>query len=103
MTGMSFASVNIRNARILVVDDNRVNRHLLVAVLQRGGFPNVGTAEDGIDALAKIERGAPDLILLDLMMPRVDGSGVRRQVRVNPAWKDLPILVQSSLSGSEDR
>ena len=103
MTGSSFASVNIRNSRILVVDDNRVNRHLLVAVLQRGGFPNVGTAEDGIDALAKIEEGAPDLILLDLMMPRMDGFEVCRQVRANPAWRDLPILVQSSLSGSEDR
>jgi len=103
MTGSSFASVNIRHSRILVVDDNRVNRHLLMAVLQRAGFPNVGMAEDGIDALARIGEGAPDLILLDLMMPRMDGFEVCRQVRANPAWKDLPILVQSSLSGSEDR
>jgi phosphoserine phosphatase RsbU/P len=103
MTGSSFASGNIRNSRILVVNDNRVNRHLLVAVLQRGGFPNVGTAEDGVDALAKIEESAPDLILLDLMMPRMDGFEVCRRVRANPAWKDLPILVQSSLSSSDDR
>jgi phosphoserine phosphatase RsbU/P len=59
MAGSSFAPVNIRNSQILVVDDNRVNRHLLVAVLQRGGFSNVGMAEDGIDALAKIEESAP--------------------------------------------
>ena len=58
----------------------------------------MSTAEDGIDALAKIEEVTPDLILLDLMMPRMDGFEVCRQVRANPAWKDLPILVQSSLS-----
>jgi sigma-B regulation protein RsbU (phosphoserine phosphatase) len=103
MTGSSSASVNIRNSRILVVDDNRVNRHLLVAVLQRGGFSNVGTAEDGVDALARIGETPPDLMLLDLMMPKMDGFEVCRQVRANPAWKDLPILVQSSLSSSDDR
>jgi sigma-B regulation protein RsbU (phosphoserine phosphatase) len=103
MTGTSSASVNIRNSRILVVDDNRVNRHLLVAVLQRGGFFNVGTAEDGVDALARIGEAPPDLMLLDLMMPKMDGFEVCRQVRANPAWKDLPILVQSSLSSSDDR
>lgn len=103
MTGSSSASVNIRNSRILVVDDNRVNRHLLVAVLQRGGFSNVGTAEDGVDALARIGEMLPDLMLLDLMMPKMDGFEVCRQVRANPAWKDLPILVQSSLSSSDDR
>jgi phosphoserine phosphatase RsbU/P len=103
MTGSSSASVNIRNSRILVVDDNRINRHLLVAVLQRGGFSNVGTAEDGVDALARIGEAPPDLMLLDLMMPKMDGFEVCRQVRANPAWKDLPILVQSSLSSSDDR
>jgi phosphoserine phosphatase RsbU/P len=103
MAGSSFAPVNIRNSRILVVDDNRVNRHLLMAVLQRGGFPNVGMAEDGIDALAKIEENVPDLILLDLMMPKMDGFEVCLQVRTDPARRDLPILVQSSLSGSDDR
>jgi sigma-B regulation protein RsbU (phosphoserine phosphatase) len=45
----------------------------------------------------------PDLMLLDLMMPKMDGFEVCRQVRANPAWKDLPILVQSSLSSSDDR
>src|SRR3954468_12136125 len=103
MAGSSFAPVNIRNSRILVVDDNRVNRHLLVAVLQRGGFSNVSMAEDGIDALAKIKESAPDLILLDLLMPKMDGFEMCRVVRTDPARRDLPILVQSSLSGSDDR
>jgi sigma-B regulation protein RsbU (phosphoserine phosphatase) len=103
MAGSSLAPVNIRNSRILVVDDNRVNRHLLTAVLQRGGFPHIEMAEDGIDALAKIEAQAPDLILLDLMMPRMDGFETCRRVRTDPNRRDLPILVQSSLSGSEDR
>jgi len=60
-------------------------------------------AEDGIDALAKIEESAPDLILLDLMMPKMDGFEMCRLVRTDPARRDLPILVQSSLSGSDDR
>ena len=103
MSSSASVPVNIRNARILVVDDNRVNRHLLVAVLQRGGFPHVEMAEDGIDALAKIEANVPDLILLDLMMPKLDGFEVCRRLRTDPNRRDLPILVQSSLSGSEDR
>ncbi|UEM05041.1 SpoIIE family protein phosphatase [Skermanella rosea] len=103
MSSSASAPVNIRNARILVVDDNRVNRHLLVAVLQRGGFPQVEMAEDGIDALAKIEANAPDLILLDLMMPKLDGFEVCRRLRNDASRRDLPILVQSSLSSSEDR
>jgi phosphoserine phosphatase RsbU/P len=94
MTGSSFASVNIRNSRILVVDDNRVNRHLLMAVLQRGGFPNVGTAEDGVDALAKIEESAPDLILLDLMMPRMDGEQFLQTLRAS-ARASIPVVIVS--------
>jgi sigma-B regulation protein RsbU (phosphoserine phosphatase) len=91
------------DARVMIVDDNRVNRHLLMALLERGGIRHVELAEDGNDALARMETFRPDLILLDLMMPNLDGFDMCRQLRADPRWKDLPVLVQSSLSRAEDR
>ena len=93
----------IENARVLIVDDNRVNRHLLMALLERGGIRNVEMAEDGNDALARMENFRPDLILLDLMMPNLDGFEMCRRLRADGRWADLPVLVQSSLSRAEDR
>ncbi|MFX4609041.1 response regulator, partial [Acinetobacter baumannii] len=63
----------LAGARVLVVDDNRINRHLLLALLERGGITLVEQAEDGQEALARMERFNPDLVLLDLMMPQMDG------------------------------
>ncbi|WP_448189299.1 PP2C family protein-serine/threonine phosphatase [Azospirillum sp. sgz301742] len=91
------------DARVMIVDDNRVNRHLLMALLERGGIKHVEMAEDGNDALARMESFRPDLILLDLMMPNLDGFEMCRQLRADPRWKDLPVLVQSSLNRAEDR
>jgi len=91
------------HARVMIVDDNRVNRHLLMALLERGGISHVEMAEDGNDALARMETFRPDLILLDLMMPNLDGFEMCRRLRADPRWRDLPVLVQSSLSRAEDR
>ncbi len=93
----------INDARVLVVDDNRVNRHLLSALLERGGIQRVALAEDGEQALIKIDQFQPDLILLDLMMPHLDGFEVCRRLRANPRYADMPVLVQSSLNRAEDR
>ena len=93
----------LENARVMVVDDNRVNRHLLLALLERGGIHHVEMAEDGIDALSRMNSFRPDLILLDLMMPNLDGFEMCKRLRADPVWKDLPVLVQSSLNRAEDR
>lgn len=93
----------LAGARVMIVDDNRVNRHLLLALLERGGISRVEMAEDGNDALARMEGFRPDLILLDLMMPNLDGFEMCRRLRADPRWADLPVLVQSSLSRAEDR
>ena len=93
----------IQNARILVVDDKRPNRLLLQALLERGGFTHIQLAESGIEALAIIEQFKPDLILLELLMPYLDGYDVCRRLRAVPIWSDLPIVVQSSLNRAEDR
>ncbi len=94
---------DLRDARVMVVDDNRVNRHLLLALLERGGITRVELAEDGVDALDKIGTFKPDLVLLDLMMPNLDGFEVCRRLRAEPIYADLPVLVQSSLNRAEDR
>ncbi|WP_148219308.1 SpoIIE family protein phosphatase [Azospirillum sp. B510] len=91
------------DARVLIVDDNRMNRNLLTALLERGGITLIDQAEDGQDALTRMERCKPDLILLDLMMPRMDGFEMCRHLRADPRWKSLPVLVQSSLDRPEDR
>ena len=61
--------------RVLVVDDDPAIRVMVMKALERHGFA-VETANDGVDALAKLEVGAYDLLVLDLMMPRLDGFGV---------------------------
>ncbi len=93
----------LAGARVLVVDDNRINRHLLLALLERGGITLIEQAEDGHDALVRIERFKPDLVLLDLMMPQMDGFETCRRLRADRRWKSLPVLVQSSLNRAEDR
>jgi phosphoserine phosphatase RsbU/P len=90
-------------ARVLVVDDNRVNRHLLSALLERAGVGHIEHAADGREGLAKLETFPADLILLDLMMPNMDGFEMCRLVRADPRWVNIPVLVQSSLSRAEDR
>ncbi|WP_298377347.1 SpoIIE family protein phosphatase [Azospirillum sp.] len=97
------ALTGLENARVLVVDDNRVNRNLLLALLERGGVHQIEQAEDGNDGLARVEMFNPDLILLDLMMPRLDGFEMCKRLRADPRWRSLPVLVQSSLNRAEDR
>ncbi|MCG5242081.1 PP2C family protein-serine/threonine phosphatase [Azospirillum doebereinerae] len=97
------APFTLGQARVLVVDDNRVNRHLLLALLERGGVRQVEEAEDGNDGLARLDSFKPDLVLLDLMMPHLDGFEMCRRMRADPRWKGLPVLVQSSLNRAEDR
>lgn len=93
----------MRDAAVLVVDDNRVNRHLLTALLERAGIGQIEHAADGREALEKLESFAADLILLDLMMPTMDGFEMCRLLRGDPRWADVPVLVQSSLNRAEDR
>ncbi|WP_244433571.1 PP2C family protein-serine/threonine phosphatase [Azospirillum sp. B506] len=93
----------LAGARVMIVDDNRINRHLLIALLERGGITVIEQAEDGREALIQLDRFKPDLVLLDLMMPQMDGFEMCRRLRADPRWKSLPVLVQSSLNRAEDR
>lgn len=77
---------------ILVVDDDPTSRELLRRLLTTGGY-NVRFAADGDEALTEIARHRPDLVVLDLMMPRVDGMRVLDELRASPATHNLPVIV----------
>jgi CheY-like chemotaxis protein len=81
-----------RDGCILVVDDDPALRDILSSSLTDAGW-RAATASDGEAALAAIEQERPTAMILDLMMPRVDGFEVLRSVRERPATQDLPIIV----------
>ena len=81
-------------ARILVVDDLAANRRLLEAQLSAEYF-DVITAADGVEALALCERDECDLVLLDVMMPEIDGFEVCRRLKNNPATHHIPVVMVS--------
>ncbi|MEO8200626.1 MAG: response regulator [Gemmatimonadota bacterium] len=91
-----------RPARILIVDDGQSNRDLLYVMLQPDGF-EVEMAETGEDALRQIAVHAPDLILLDIMMPGMDGNEVARILKANPDTRHIPIIMVASLDNREGR
>ena len=82
--------------RILVVDDNRMNRLLLGRVLEEQGH-SVAFAEDGQEALDRVRAEAFDLMLLDVVMPQVDGFDVLRAMKAAPLLRDLPVIVTSAV------
>lgn len=96
------APVDSDNARILVVDDLRSSRMLIGSVLKSAGFSNIDYAGDGIEALERFEAHEPDIILLDIVMPRMDGFEVSDAIR-NRFKSDVPILVQSGVQEAEQR
>jgi len=88
-------------ARILVVDDNQANVDILRARLQANGY-DVITAADGEEALAQARKHLPDLILLDIMMPKVDGIEVCRQLRADVSLPYIPIIMVTAKSDPKD-
>jgi two-component system, cell cycle response regulator len=89
-------------ARILVVDDIAANVKLLDARLSAEYF-DVLTARNGRDALAICERGECDVVLLDVMMPGLDGFEVCRQLKTNPATHHIPVVMVTALDQASDR
>jgi CheY-like chemotaxis protein len=88
--------VDIRGCKVLVVDDNPQNTELVQAYLE--SLPvEIATAVDGIDAMAQAERFKPDLILLDVMMPRMSGFEVCQKVKQNPELRDTVVIMVTAL------
>ncbi len=84
--------------RILVVDDNDDNRYTLTLYLDLEGYSNVAVARDGEEAIAVLKQGVFDLVLLDVMMPKVDGYQVLSWVKGESRLRDLPVIMISALN-----
>ena len=88
-------------AEILIAEDERNVREGLEDLFVGAGY-GVRTAKDGEDALTAYTRRRPDLLLLDLMMPGIDGFEVIRRLRENPETADIRIVILSALNSNED-
>lgn len=82
-------------SHILVVDDNADKLNLIQAALMLAGY-NVTTATDGDEALAAIDSFQPDLVITDVMMPRMNGYELAQRIRANPATKFIPVIMQTA-------
>ncbi|WP_169569000.1 PP2C family protein-serine/threonine phosphatase [Sneathiella limimaris] len=90
------------SSRILVVDDSMLIRELIGACLKAGGYQNVQFAVNGLEALEMIEEEIPDLIILDLEMPKMDGFEVCKKLRANPQTRNIPVLIESGRDTAAD-
>jgi putative two-component system response regulator len=87
---------------VLVADDLETNRRLLARLLSAQGY-RVVTAEDGQAGLQEVERAAPDVILSDIRMPRLDGFAFCRAVKTNPATRLIPVVLMTGTTEIDDR
>src|SRR5688572_2257540 len=94
-------TTDLSDCRILIVDDVAANIHILVEALQ--DEYKLSVARDGESALRAIAKSAPDLVLLDIMMPGIDGYEVCRRLRAEEATRELPIMFLSALEDVADK
>ena len=88
-------------AKLLLVEDNEMNRDMLSRRLERKGFTLV-MAVDGAEGVAKAQAEAPDLILMDMSLPVMDGWEATRQIKANPATKAIPIIALTAHAMAAD-
>ena len=88
--------------KILVIDDDEAINELLKINLELFGYPVI-TAKNGIEGFALVKQELPDLVILDVMMPEVDGFTVAKRIRENPETKNIPILMLTALSMVQDK
>lgn len=100
--GGTSAVESVRARLVMVVDDSVTVRKVTSRLLERHGY-EVLLAKDGMDAIAKLEERRPDVMLLDIEMPRMDGFEVASLVRHNPNLEDLPIIMITSRTGEKHR
>jgi two-component system alkaline phosphatase synthesis response regulator PhoP/two-component system response regulator VicR len=87
--------------KILVVDDERHIVRLVEVNLTRAGY-DVVSAYDGVEALEKVEEDMPDMIVLDVMMPRMDGFEVLKNLQADPKYKDIPVIMLTAKAQDAD-
>jgi CheY-like chemotaxis protein len=93
--------LDLSKSRILLVDDNSQNLELMHAFLEE--LPcELQTASDGVEAIEKIEERAPDLIILDVMMPRMSGFEVCQKIKSQPSTRDVIVIMVTALNEVSD-
>ena len=100
--GDADAESEVIGATIMVVDDSLTVRRVTQRLLERQGF-NVLLAKDGVDALRQMQDALPDVLLVDIEMPRMDGYDLTRAVRSNPETRGIPILMITSRTAGKHR
>lgn len=90
-----------KNKKVLIVEDEKSLRELLAFKLQTEGF-EVSSAIEGNEALQKIEKDQPQLVLLDLILPGLDGFEVLKKIRENPVTAKIPVVIISNLGQKEE-
>lgn len=90
-----------RKPTILIVEDEKLLSDMYEMKFSREGF-DVTTAVDGFDGLKKAKSGKPDIILLDIIMPKVDGFAALRDLKSSPETKDIPVILLTNLGQEED-
>jgi CheY-like chemotaxis protein len=98
----SASDAGASGARLLVVDDNENNRDIVSRLLEREGY-QVSTAEDGAQALERIKIQPPDLVLLDVMMPVMDGIEACKRMKDDPESRLIPVVIMTALGQVDDR
>ena len=92
------AARDTRDAVLLVVDDNEDNRYILTQRLQREGYDNLLQAGDGVEAMKLLASQEVDLVLLDVLMPEMDGLEVLQRIRQDPALRQIPVIMISAIN-----
>ncbi|MGB4441152.1 MAG: response regulator [Coriobacteriia bacterium] len=87
--------------RILIVEDNPQNRYLVSFLLEQQGY-ELSIAEDGAQALEMLEGDAPDLILMDMQLPKVDGYEATRRIKADERLRDIPLVALTAHSMRRD-
>ena len=93
--------IDLKSATILLVDDNAQNLELMQAFLEE--LPcTLKTASDGVEAMESIERSCPNLVILDVMMPRMSGFEVCQKIKSQPATRDTVVIMVTALNEVSD-
>jgi CheY-like chemotaxis protein len=98
---MSGSEVDLSGSRVLIADDNEQNRELLDAYLADEGY-EILMANDGQETLEVVAAQQPDLILLDIMMPRMSGYEVCEKLKADPETQSIPVLMVTALNETND-
>lgn len=93
---------SFQGVKVMVIDDSKTIRRTAETLLSKVGC-EVMTATDGFDALAKIAEGKPDIIFVDIMMPRLDGYQTCALIKNNAQFKSTPVIMLSSKDGLFDK